>query len=121
MRGLASCLTSGFLVGIGCLLASTQLGLASDDRPWDAASETKARKLYLLKCAKCHVAYEPNAYTAETWSAWMGKMYARTKLKTDQSELLDEFERRLRQDGRSIKAKGKEKIKPVKPEPKSSP
>ncbi len=109
MRRLAKLGTVGFLAGIGCLLASALPGSASDARPWDSGSETKARKLYLLKCVKCHVAYEPKAYTAEAWSVWMGKMYARTKLGVDQSELLDEYARRLQQDRRAIKAKGKEK------------
>ncbi len=32
------------------------------------------KKLYLVKCAKCHKLYDPQRYDDEAWAKWMGKM-----------------------------------------------
>jgi hypothetical protein len=47
-----------------------------------------ARKLYIVKCAKCHRFYEPNDYLAAEWQRWMDSMNRKSKLKPDQGELL---------------------------------
>ena len=52
------------------------------------AGFSQARKLYLVKCAKCHELYDPHAYGDAEWQEWMVKMKKKSKLKNDQFELL---------------------------------
>ena len=51
----------------------------------------KARKIYVVKCAKCHRFYEPNDYSEADWRRWMTSMSEKSKLKPAQSELLGRF------------------------------
>ena len=52
---------------------------------------SEGRKLYEIKCAKCHKFYDPAKYSDEEWSKWMGKMTKKAKLKPEQAELLTHY------------------------------
>ena len=69
---------------------------AGDLSPVDAQA---ARKLYEVKCAKCHKFYEPTAYAQAEWDDWMVKMARKSKLKPDQFRLLTQFLADYRQRG----------------------
>lgn len=60
--------------------------------------DTKARKLYLTKCAKCHKLYEPKKYSDADWEKWMGKMTKKSKLNSAQTELLTRYLETLRNE-----------------------
>ncbi len=55
-----------------------------------------ARKLYIVKCAKCHKLHDPAGYTDAEWKTWMLKMSKKAKLKHDQEELLSRYLETLR-------------------------
>jgi len=57
------------------------------------SAETAAagRKLYLMKCARCHKFYPPAQYSASEWQSWMDKMSRKAKLQPDQTALLTEY------------------------------
>ncbi|MBI3882116.1 MAG: hypothetical protein HY301_18910 [Verrucomicrobia bacterium] len=61
---------------------------AAELSPADAVA---ARKIYEVKCAKCHKFYEPSAYAQPEWDEWMVKMSKKSRLKPDQRRLLLEF------------------------------
>src|SRR6187200_1032122 len=48
----------------------------------------RARKLYALKCAKCHGFYDPALYSASEWNEWMMKMSKKSRLQPEQEELI---------------------------------
>ena len=50
-----------------------------------------ARKLNLVKCSKCHKIYEPKDYTVADWDVWMEKMARKSKLKPEQTELMNRY------------------------------
>ena len=50
--------------------------------------ESGARKLYLVKCAKCHKLYDPGKYSDAEWRTWMGKMSKKAKLTPEQEQTL---------------------------------
>ena len=50
-----------------------------------------ARAIYVAKCAKCHQFYEPTNYAEPDWRKWMVKMNKKSKLKADQSGLLNRY------------------------------
>jgi len=50
-----------------------------------------ARKIYVAKCAKCHRFYEPRAYSERDWQTWMEKMNQKSKLKSEQADLLKRY------------------------------
>src|ERR1043166_4722096 len=52
---------------------------------------TQPRKLYLTKCAKCHKLYDPAKYSDEQWHKWMVKMSKKSKLTSEQSEMLSRY------------------------------
>jgi hypothetical protein len=56
-----------------------------------AGDLAKARKIYVVKCAKCHRFYEPNDYSEADWQRWITSMSEKSKLKPAQSELLGRF------------------------------
>ncbi len=62
-----------------------ELALAAGIAPEQAAA---ARKLYLLKCAKCHRFYDPAGYTKPEWETWMRKMSQKARLTSEQTQLL---------------------------------
>ena len=49
------------------------------------------RKLYTVKCARCHKFYDPAKYSDEAWHTWMDKMSRKAKLKPDQKQTLSEY------------------------------
>jgi hypothetical protein len=67
----------------------------AQSRAGAAALSTKeteaARKLYNLKCAKCHKFYDPAGYTQSEWDEWMLKMSKKSKLKPAQHDLLSRY------------------------------
>lgn len=73
-----------------------QRAQAGDLSPMDAVA---ARKLYVVKCAKCHEFYEPMTYPQKEWDEWMVKMSRKSKLKPDQARLLTRFLAEYRQRG----------------------
>ncbi|MSU57769.1 MAG: hypothetical protein EXS35_06235 [Pedosphaera sp.] len=65
-----------------------------------SATELKdARKLYTVKCAKCHKFYDPAKYNDDEWQTWMRKMSKKSKLKDAQSELLGRYLETFRKPG----------------------
>lgn len=50
-----------------------------------------ARKLNLVKCSKCHKIYEPRDYSVASWDEWMERMARKSKLKTEQADLLKKY------------------------------
>jgi hypothetical protein len=56
----------------------------------------QARKLYVLKCAKCHAFYDPAQYTETEWSTWMSKMSRKAHLTREETEALDKYLRAFR-------------------------
>ena len=55
-----------------------------------------ARKLNVVKCARCHKLYSPTAYAETDWLKWMEKMRGKSKLKPEQSDLLTRYFEALR-------------------------
>jgi len=49
------------------------------------------RKLYTVKCARCHKFYDPAKYSDAKWREWMDKMSKKAKLKPDQKDILSEY------------------------------
>lgn len=56
----------------------------------------EARRLYVLKCAKCHAFYEPAQYEEAEWHGWMSKMSAKANLSDAETSLLDRYLRAFR-------------------------
>jgi len=69
------------------------------------ADTTAARKIYEVKCAKCHKFYEPTDYAQAKWDDWMSKMARKSRLKPDQQRLLTQFLDDYRKQ--AVAAKGK--------------
>jgi len=61
----------------------------------------EAKRLYVAKCAKCHEFYEPSAYSEADWKVWMAKMAKTSKLKPEQTDLLNRYTEKLRAAGKS--------------------
>ena len=55
-----------------------------------------ARKLYVLKCAKCHELYDPKKYSDADWEMWMNKMKKKSKLKPEQFGAIRAYTEKLR-------------------------
>jgi hypothetical protein len=49
------------------------------------------RKLYTVKCARCHKFYDPAKYSDDKWREWMDKMSKKAKLKPDQKQILSDY------------------------------
>ena len=47
-----------------------------------------AKKIYDVKCAKCHRMYAPTDYSPEEWQLWAGKMTKKSKLDPSKEKLL---------------------------------
>lgn len=52
---------------------------------------TAAKRLYNVKCAKCHKFYDPGGYAQNEWETWMQKMGKKSRLKREQYELLSRY------------------------------
>src|SRR5436853_6812737 len=74
-------------VFIGC--ASTGQGRASV--PPGRPEDEPLRKMYIVKCGKCHGFYDPTAYSDPEWDRWMSKMSKKAKLSAEQSETLNRY------------------------------
>lgn len=59
----------------------------------------EARRLYVVKCAKCHKFYEPTEYADAEWSDWMQKMSRKSKLKAAQEQVLTQYLETVRRSG----------------------
>jgi hypothetical protein len=64
------------ILGIAAALASPGAGAAEPS----AADLAAGAKLNRAKCAKCHKLYDPAAYDAAAWNAWMAKMKQKARL-----------------------------------------
>lgn len=58
---------------------------------WSADEAAHARKVYLLKCARCHKFYAPAAYADAQWQAWMVKMSKKAGLTAEEDRLLSRY------------------------------
>jgi hypothetical protein len=71
------------------LFAAGLLGIletaATDLTPKDEAT---AKKLYSLKCAKCHDSYNPANYNDADWHSWMAKMKKKSRLNSTDYDLV---------------------------------
>ena len=65
-----------------------------------SADPVAAKKLYLIKCTKCHRLYDPLSYDGEKWGYWMGKMKKKSKLSDEQFKLISGYLEALRAEGR---------------------
>jgi hypothetical protein len=50
-----------------------------------------AKRLYELKCVKCHRPYEPKDYSQEEWRLWMTRMSKKARLRPSQEKLLNRY------------------------------
>ena len=74
------------------LVVASAAGSAAAGAPELSPKEMEAgRKLDVTKCAKCHKLYEPAGYSQAEWDLWMAKMTKKSKLKTQQAELLTRY------------------------------
>jgi len=75
-----------FLIGLALA------GCSGPTSATDGQDETaQARKLYVVKCAKCHKMYDPAKYSDEEWQKWMTKMTRKAKLRPEQAEMLSRY------------------------------
>jgi len=73
----------------GGINPSASDGLATDEL-------SRAAKLSVTKCARCHKLYSPLAYTDAEWQRWVSKMRKRARLNPDQEQLLIRYRQSLR-------------------------
>lgn len=55
-----------------------------------------AKRIYDVKCAKCHRMYAPADYPPEEWQLWAGKMTKKAKLEPAKEKLLLRYLESLR-------------------------
>jgi hypothetical protein len=84
----AGCATSG---GVGSDALMPVIVARAEKGGFSSEEIPAATHLYNLKCARCHKFYDPAKYSEEEWSAWMGKMSRKAKLKPAEEELLARF------------------------------
>ena len=63
---------------------------------------SKAKDLYLTKCAKCHKLYDPSGYGDAEWSKWMEKMRKKAHLNSEEYNLIVAYCDFLRKNARVI-------------------
>ncbi len=63
---------------------------------------SRARKIYVTKCAKCHRFYDPEEYSDSDWEKWMKSMAEKSKLKPEQEALLTRYLKAYREGKISI-------------------
>jgi cytochrome c5 len=61
-----------------------------------AKQDARGKKLYNLKCAKCHEFYEPSNYSHSDWQEWMGKMKKKSHLNATDYDLVLRYTEGLR-------------------------
>ena len=64
---------------------------AASPQALTTADIAAARKLYEVKCAKCHKFYEPKDYSQGEWNRWMTSMSRKSRLKPDQARILNQY------------------------------
>ena len=75
-----------FVIGL------TLAGCSGPASVTDGQDETaQGRKLYVVKCSKCHKLYDPRKYSDEDWENWMTKMTRKARLKPEQAEMLSRY------------------------------
>jgi hypothetical protein len=79
-----------FLLNVALIALAGCTGPARATDPV-ADSSSKARRLYVAKCVKCHKFYDPAGYPDAEWRVWMEKMSRKAKLKPDQEDLLSRY------------------------------
>ena len=90
--------------GIGlCLGAALFLGGIAEGQNLSSQESKTAHKLYTAKCAKCHEFYDPKAYSQPEWDSWMEKMRKKSKLKTEQFDLLSRYLGQIRSESHARK------------------
>jgi hypothetical protein len=82
--------------GVPRAKATSKPTLPLDARPAAGAGLSdeeisRAAKLSLNKCVRCHQLYDPASYSDADWTAWMGKMSRKAHLKSDQTKLLSRY------------------------------
>lgn len=85
---------------ISVTVAFAVLFQPADAAPLSATEIKAAKKLYEVKCAKCHKFYEPTAYSQPEWDDWMVKMSRKSKLKAEQDRLLTDYLNDYRKNGK---------------------
>ena len=83
---------SWLLAVLACALSLTQAFAET----WSGAPREDAKKLYLMKCSKCHRLYDPKEYEDAAWSDWMVKMKKKAHLSDEQYEKIARFAESLR-------------------------
>ena len=83
-------MTAAVRIILGLSLVCVALCAAERD-PLSLAEQRSARKIYVVKCAKCHRFYDPQDYEAEPWTRWFESMSRESKLKPKQRELLKRY------------------------------
>lgn len=63
-----------------------------------------AKRIYDVKCSKCHRIYPPTEYAPEEWRLWAGKMAKKAKLDSAREELLLRYLELLRKEQSAPKA-----------------
>jgi hypothetical protein len=63
--------------------------------------EATAKKLYSLKCAKCHDFYNPANYNDADWHSWMAKMKKKSRLNSTDYDLVLRYTDLLREGNKS--------------------
>jgi cytochrome c5 len=56
----------------------------------------RGKKLYVIKCAKCHELHKPAAYKKADWDKWMEKMRKKSKLNDQDFEAIKSYTETLR-------------------------
>ena len=79
----------GLFAGLaGCATLSVPPPPASAAAATSAEEFDTARKLYINQCGRCHKFYNPNYYSSNEWNSWMRKMAKKSKLTSEQEEIL---------------------------------
>ncbi len=84
---LAGCRTS-FDAGQSRMLPEPDPARAAQFPATDLA---EGKRLYEIKCAKCHKFYNPAEYGRSEWHLWMQKMSRKSHLKPDEQQLLSRY------------------------------
>jgi len=82
-----------------CVLSLAFAGCAAASPKETQDEKGTARKLYVIKCAKCHKFYDPAKYSDEEWKVWMRKMSKKSKLTAEQERSLSEYIERTYRSG----------------------
>ncbi len=82
--------------GLALLAGAIFIPMASAAEPANDPLR-EGKKIYLVKCAKCHELYAPSTYSQVDWDKWMVKMRQKSKLTRAQFDLVEQYAQTLRQ------------------------